>query len=153
MKLMKLLTPLLLIVGSLGCERSEMQSRHSLHEHDHLIPPHWPEGLGDAVIQMRSRMALLQSRNTALAEREIALSELRDLVDWLPEIAAETDLSETEWLPVYHASEHLSAGLGQARSTELGAVGEQVLALCELADQAVQKLAAAEDLVIVEAEN
>ena len=42
-------------------------------------------------------------------------SEIVDLVSWVPEVAADTNLSEADWLPLYHASESLMANLRAAK--------------------------------------
>ena len=83
----------------LGCA----EEQDSLHELDHELPPHWPVSLSDAAAKIEERVALDSSSPNQLDARD----ELEDLVSWIPEIAADTDLTEAEWLPIYELSETL----------------------------------------------
>ncbi len=83
----------------LGCA----EEQDSLHELDHELPPHWPVSLSDAAAKLGERLALDSSN----AKQSEARGELEDLVSWIPEIAADTDLTEAEWLPIYELSETL----------------------------------------------
>lgn len=107
----------LLLVGC-GVEKD------SLFEEDHEVPPHWPSNLTDAAEKIEQRLALLagksseppverQKHDAQQRDAELSESELRDLVAWIPEIVADTDLTEEQWLPVYELCEvmrdHLSS--------------------------------------------
>ncbi len=96
---------LLLSALSLGCAAE----RESLHEMDHELPPHWPQNMDDAAQKIEQRLSQLESKESLETTRE----ELSDLIEWAPEVAADTDLPEAEWLPIYELSEtlrrHLSA--------------------------------------------
>lgn len=94
--------------------------RESLFEEEHDLPAHWPSSLADAADKIDKRLGRLGSvasesnhatEQTAIDQCE---NELRDLVEWIPEVAADTDLSEVQWLPIYELSEvmreHLSRG-------------------------------------------
>ncbi len=98
--------------------------KDSLFEEDHEIPAHWPSSLLDAVEKIDQRLALLAGRTAPSAAKheqqdarqldsESCESELRDLVAWIPEVVADTDLTEEQWLPVYELCEvmrdHLSS--------------------------------------------
>lgn len=94
--------------------------KESLFEDDHHLPAHWPSNLSDAADKIEQRLELLTNQGTASDEpdastvMDAAESELRDLVEWIPEVAADTDLSEAQWLPIYEMCEvmreHLSRG-------------------------------------------
>ena len=94
--------------------------KESLFEEEHDLPAHWPSSLTDAADKIDKRLGRLgsltsesnhASEQTAIDQCE---DELRDLVEWIPEVAADTDLSEVQWLPIYELSEvmreHLSRG-------------------------------------------
>ena len=96
---------LLLTAFSLGC----VAEKESLHEMDHELPPHWPQNMEDAAQKIEQRLGLLETKESLETTRE----ELSDLITWVPEVAADTDLPELEWVPIYELSEtlrhHLSA--------------------------------------------
>lgn len=95
-----LLAPFLL----LGCA-SESKS---LHEHDHEEPDHWPTNMAEAADSIKARMEVLNSDQQLSAEDHAHTSEeLLDLVEWSPEIAADTALSEDRWMEIYDLSEAL----------------------------------------------
>lgn len=97
---------LLLTTFSLGC----VAEKESLHEMDHELPPHWPVNMEDAAEKIEQRLSQIEVKESPETTRE----ELSDLIEWAPEIAADTDLPELEWIPIYELSEtlrrHLSAG-------------------------------------------
>ncbi|MCR9291696.1 MAG: hypothetical protein NXI32_03185 [bacterium] len=87
----------------LGCG----QEQESLHDADHYVPPHWPANLMDAAHKMDQRYQGLLDGELDSEDLERNRSELRDLIAWAPEIAADTDLTESQWLPIYELSEKL----------------------------------------------
>lgn len=97
---------LLFFSVQLGCP----SERESLHELDHQQPAHWPKGLRAAARGIEQRTDNLQSG----AADPQTLEELIDLVEWVPEIAADTDLSEQRWQPIYDLSERLRGQLRKA---------------------------------------
>ena len=111
-----------LLISGCGAERE------SLFEDEHDLPAQWPSGLSDAADKIERRMNLLASgpvdSSDDAGEEETARceSELRDLVEWIPEVAADTDLTEEQWLPIYQLCEvmreHLSRGDVSARDIE-----------------------------------
>ena len=64
-------------------------------------------------------------------DSSLALKELSDLVGWIPEVAADTDLVEAQWNKLYEASEVARKQLVNAKqiSPELAS---QIEALCTL---------------------
>lgn len=79
------------------------QEKESLHEHEHDEPKHWPDNMAQAAEFIEARVQKLGETTTEPAE-EIE-SELQDLVEWAPEIAADTGLGENDWVPIYEMSE------------------------------------------------
>ena len=88
-----------------GC----VAEKESLHEMDHELPPHWPLNIEDAAQKIQQRLGLIEINESLETTRK----ELTDLIEWAPEVAADTDLAELEWMPIYELSEtlrhHLSA--------------------------------------------
>lgn len=130
----------LCITAALGCGKGATAGRDSLHELDHVIPEHWPSDPGDAANKLRERLRQLEpgkSDQLNSTEREIL-----ELVQWAPEICADTDIEEATWLPVYEASEKLAKRL-------LGdeVVGDEIETLCRLLDD-VQKIVDTQEMEI-----
>ncbi len=90
---------------SLGC----VAEKESLHETDHELPTHWPQNMEDAAQKIEQRLGQLEIKESLKATR----GELLDLIEWAPEVAADTDLPELDWVPIFELSEtlrrHLSA--------------------------------------------
>lgn len=94
--------------------------KESLFEEEHDPPAHWPSSLTDAADNIEHRLSRLESvrsesnHETGRAGPAQFESELRDLVEWIPEVAADTDLREEHWLPIYEMCEvmreHMSRG-------------------------------------------
>jgi hypothetical protein len=77
--------------------------KKSLHEMDHETPPHWPLNMDDTAQKIQQRLGLIAIHESLETTRK----ELRDLIEWAPEVAADTDLAEFEWIPIYELSETL----------------------------------------------
>ena len=88
---------LLLTTFSLGC----VAEKESLHEMDHELPPHWPVNMEDAAEKIEQRLSQIEVKESPETTRE----ELSDLIEWAPEIAADTDLPELEWIPIREAGQ------------------------------------------------
>jgi hypothetical protein len=111
-----------LLISGCGAERE------SLFEDEHDLPAHWPSGLSDAADKIEQRMNLLAGNPTNSSsesrdeDADRCESELRDLVEWIPEVAADTELTEEQWLPIYQLCEvmreHLSRGDVNAQDIE-----------------------------------
>jgi hypothetical protein len=182
-------TTALLAVLLAGC----IEGRKSLHEMDHVQPPHWPANLRDAADKIAERMAWLDGANpgTVTGSSDVAatgssddssddssdaaatraqaapqraaaaqpsagppsavppsavppdrtqvLRELAELVDWAPEVAADTDLTEDQWMPIYTAARALHQRIGNANTLN-PATRNQLL-------QLIDKLREAHDLL------
>lgn len=85
--------------------------KESLHEEDHTLPAHWPADLNDAAFKLSDRYARLCQSPELARNGETLFEEFRDLVEWAPNIAADTDLTEQDWNPIYAASESLRGKL------------------------------------------
>lgn len=90
------LCALLLAVTAGGCLQSPGGDEEEL---EHQIPPHKPRSLAAAVIELERR-----NPGLPLAERDSSRSdpagqrqELEDIIRWLPELAADSDLKKENW--------------------------------------------------------
>lgn len=84
-----------------GCGGRQGPADHAEHD-DHLEhhrPAHKPADLSLGVAEIERRWRELHAQWSTLDERQAAsaLNELREIVRWLPELAAETDLPEEPW--------------------------------------------------------
>lgn len=88
-----------LLMFSVGC----IAEKKSLHEMDHELPSHWPNSMDDAAQKIELRLGRMGIKES---QKENYL-ELVDLIEWVPEVAADTDLPEADWVPIYELSETL----------------------------------------------
>ncbi len=102
---------LLIILAFAGCNNLKTEEE----EPEHFDPPHWPASMLDAAEKIEARIAALTSKDSNVSEKVSDVrGELNDLVEWAPEIAADTDLDESDWEEVYRISETLRAHMASA---------------------------------------
>lgn len=77
-----------IVLVTLGCSKTAEEEHHG-----HVIPEHKPLSYRDAISQLDARWAKLQSGEATPEEKQ----ELTDIVRWLPEIAADSDLRRQQW--------------------------------------------------------
>jgi len=99
----------LLAVTVVGCGNQPADGEYEKVEH--FVPAHWPSDLLDASSKITERALRLSGQSTT--DTPTIENQLRDIVGWVPEIAADTDLTEAQWNPVYEASEALSKRLAK----------------------------------------
>ncbi|WP_147868603.1 hypothetical protein [Stieleria maiorica] len=114
-----------------GCT-SDDAPKASHFEHDHEVAAHWPDGLADAVAKIQHR---LDGADSDPAEIQRQRDQLADIVNWIPEIAADTDLSEQAWIPIDSAAASLAANLRTAGNEWSESNRKQAAALCDLIEQ------------------
>jgi MoxR-like ATPase len=92
-------------------------ARATYEDHDHDFPEHkpssFPSGVQDLV--RRHHEFCEHSADAASAEKSARFQQLRDIVGWLPSLAADSDLTEAEWTPVKGALERISSVYSEAR--------------------------------------
>lgn len=118
-----------LLISLIGCLLGCGQSKESLHEMDHVTPAHWPNTLEDAAAKIRERLAATQSIDKP-NDNNVAFEELSDLIGWVPEIAADTDLQEAEWNKLYEASEVARKALQRTKAVD-AELAKNIEVLCE----------------------
>lgn len=145
-----------------GCGTDDTAPKTSHFEHDHEVAEHWPNDLPDAAKKLRERLVWIEtgevpqyeqdseqdseqgseqgSEQDSDDDRRDPNAEIFDLVSWVPEVAADTNLSEADWLPLYNASESLMANL-RASGDGLSVQNQsQIESLCQLIDDAATKI-------------
>jgi hypothetical protein len=121
-------------------------------DHEHETPAHKPISFPDGVAELINRHAALKSPaiGTTPDWHQRRFQELREIVGWLPAMAADSDLSEAEWLPIEASlaridaayqklQSHVDQGAIELPSTELDTAERefatlQVIAVARLAD-------------------
>ena len=124
------------LLSSGGCAPTEGGPRASLYEVRHVQPDHWPADLDDLAKKLRARIAALDE-NPA---QGTASRELTDLVGWAAEVAADTDLTEAQWLPIYEKTETLRRGLRSSRYAWTESNLERAAELAERVERAAGQL-------------
>jgi len=139
------------LMMTLGCTDSQQDPKNEKLEH--IVPGHWPTDLVDAAAKINLRAARLSGQppqasaqladsqsvaeGTLAEDTTIVENQLRDIIGWVPEIAADTDLTEAQWLPIHQASQSLSKRLKTMRrpldEATLGAIDDYCSQLIEAA--------------------
>ncbi|MEM6691925.1 MAG: hypothetical protein AAF664_21020 [Planctomycetota bacterium] len=92
----------------LGCDGDndgeEASAKHSHTGHSHAVAGHWPRDLLDLKFKLLGRM---NDWTASDGDREVLQSQIIDLIQWTPEVAADTDLSEDDWVPIYESSQKM----------------------------------------------
>lgn len=84
--------------ASSSAGHDEDRNDHDDHDdHDHHIPEHRPKDDSDAVRQLSQRIELVRSEARHPAHAMEEKKKLRDVITWLPELAADSDLKKPEW--------------------------------------------------------
>jgi hypothetical protein len=118
-----------LALGNSGCGRS--LPPRAVEEPTHQRPAHHPGSLVDALPAIRVRAARLTA---APADAATATAELRDILRWIPQLAADTTLGRSAWDDVAalaaRGSAHLAApGDPAALAADLAATADSLAAI------------------------
>ena len=124
--------------ASVGC--SQQANQTATHDHHHETAPHMPSSLGDLCHKMRNRLKMINKRQTS-PQLE---AELTDLVSWAPEFAADTDIEESLWIPIYESSEQVRASIEKDANLWDQSRVENIAQLCQLSEDAWMTLDADE---------
>ncbi|XZE55747.1 hypothetical protein SH139x_001772 [Planctomycetaceae bacterium SH139] len=124
-----------------GCSPEEPTSKKTLFDEDHYVPPHWPSDINDLAEKIATRVEAIGS---SAADQAAAIAELKDLIMWAPEIAAETDLTEEQWNPLYQQSESLRAKLKRSSNELPAGLAQEIRDFHQEILQAIELLQAAE---------
>jgi hypothetical protein len=97
------ITCLLLVVA--GCQRKESE------EVEHHSPVHKPESFPAAVDRLVTLHAAILEGPARPSEGLDIFMETHDVIRWLPELAADSDLDEDSWNQVDHTAQRMEAML------------------------------------------
>jgi hypothetical protein len=100
-------------------------------EEAHAVPAHHPRTFRRAVAEIGRRGATLSNSGLDAGIRDRERLELLDIVRWLPELAADTDLGRRDWELVRDAARDLADGV--ERSSGSGAAGADLTGVLEQA--------------------
>ena len=148
-----------MLAFAVGCATDEAP-KASHFEHDHEVAAHWPNDLVDAAEKIRERIARFNGEPVELhhsdahddhhdhdhaesrdaSDPERLLDEITELVSWVPEIAADTNLSEQDWIPLDDAARAMTANLRSTSDELTAGHQEKLIALCELIEQSAEKV-------------
>lgn len=81
-------------------------------EEAHALPEHHPRTFRRAVVDIGHRGTVLTSGMLDDAGRELECRQLLDIVRWLPQLAADTELGRHDWERVNHVADTLARALG-----------------------------------------
>lgn len=127
--LLCLVLPLLI-----GCH-DRKGGKQSHFEHDHHVAHHWPRNLQDASRKIRVR---IKSHSEDGSDSESIYSEIVDLVSWVPEISADTDITEKQWIPINDRAQAIRSNLNAASSGLTADDCEQLESLCVLIEEVLK---------------
>lgn len=83
------------VLGGTGCQRGGSDQPEG-HAHHH-IPGHYPKTYALAVRHLRNRLEELAPVRPGPAVTPTRLKQFSDLLQWLPSLALETDMTEQPW--------------------------------------------------------
>ncbi len=124
-----------LTIATLICLMGCAEGAKSHHEADHVTPEHWPHDLKAAAESIRTRSKSLPPSGD-LSANDVAIAELMDIISWVPEIAANTDLKEQDWLALYQLSEEIKQSSQKYGRLDPQAI-EDLARLCEVANEKI----------------
>ena len=97
-----LLLPLL-FAPLAGCGGTDGDTGDVYADHGHDRPAHHPESFPAAIEALRDRLPTLAAADAA------ARAEAVEIVGWLPELAADSDITQAEWEPLAAGADELEA--------------------------------------------
>jgi hypothetical protein len=117
-----------LAVAISGCGSSDEHAKdeHSEDEHlEHFVPAHKPADYAAMVEQLEKRIgqqppsSAVSGDGASAADRSVtARQELIDIIGWIPELAADSELRKQEFETAVSAGAGLSVALGFERPAE-----------------------------------
>jgi len=99
-----------IVLLSVGCDSTGDRDSERL---EHVSPPHKPRAFPALVVALRERISALSRGNPSTED----LDQLSDVIRWIPELAAETDLRRKEWDVAAEVSRRLGIQLDSTRTT------------------------------------
>lgn len=108
----------LLLPTVCGCSGSEVADADEDHHLEHFVPHHKPANFAAAVEDIEHRAQHLSDHaGHGHADEGDEFQELVDIVNWIPELAADSDLNEADWNKASFAATALAANLADQKSS------------------------------------
>jgi len=116
---MPLVISALLLSCLSGCGSSEHTNGGDDDHLEHFVPAHKPANFSRAVEEIRHRAEHLTAHAVHGHDDEPAeFQELLDIVNWLPELTADSDLNEADWNTASTAAQSIAEKLGKRRTAD-----------------------------------
>ncbi len=116
--LLPLFAGLCLLCSLSGCGQSEADADDD-HHLEHFVPHHKPANFAEAVDEIEHRAKHLSAHAGHGHDDEAEeFQELLDIVNWIPELAADSDLKEADWNKANSAAVALAKILAARESTD-----------------------------------
>ena len=99
------------------------QTGESATEEDHLehhIPEHKPKTYTETVKELNSRMRTLLNQSPAAVNQE-EKQQLEEIIDWIPELAADSELKHKDWNEVQQLSTEIKSVFQQTDFSQVDA--------------------------------
>lgn len=108
-----------LLLSQNGCGQADPDAHAEDHHLEHFVPHHKPANFAESVedIEHRSEHLTAHAGHGHDDEAE-EFQELLDIVDWIPELAADSDLNEAAWQQAVDAGQQLSHQLATRTSQD-----------------------------------
>ena len=93
-----LVAALFLLLLNCGCNDSQADAHTDDHHLEHFVPHHKPANLAESVDEIEHRCEHLAGHAGHGHDDEAdEFQEILDIVNWIPELAADSDLDEAKW--------------------------------------------------------
>lgn len=116
-KTILIMSSFLLLPAICGCGASEVADADEDHHLEHFVPHHKPANFAAGVEDIEHRAQhLSEHAGHGHADEADEFQELVDIVNWIPELAADSDLNESDWNKANSAATTLAASLAARKS-------------------------------------
>lgn len=100
-----------------GCQQAESEDAEHDHHLEHFVPKHKPANFAEAVEELEHRTDHLKfhiGEDSEIVRTEV--QELADIVAWVPELAADSDLNEADWTVAATVSKKMASSFDASGS-------------------------------------
>lgn len=112
-----------------GCFQEDSEEHGHMH---HEIPAHKPSHFPAAVKELQQRWPGIGKAKPR--EKQ----EFIDILNWIPELAAQTDLEQHDWDEAVEQATMISAGMNQKGQSDSAAIQQALARLQALARKAIE---------------
>ena len=116
------------LASLVGCGQSAGETGDVYVDHEHEVrPAHHPESFPTSIAGLRVRLPVAANGHARGA------AEAAEIVGWMPELAADSDLTEAQWAPLAAGARELDALLPRVAAGDAAALTEANAVLDRLA--------------------